>query len=170
MKTKQHYTKGDMFIIVGSVVTIGLYYLMGVINVGWYVSLDQTNALLFIGYTFLGVVLVTVFLSLQYWAIETVTEMVGKKRTHIRLHKSLGVDDPQYKKLKIVQTLTAGLIMIISNLVALTLINKNLDLPSTLSLLVRIQLQVLPFIYAILVVLEDETGLREKLEHDIEGY
>lgn len=103
--------------------------------------------------------------------MDLTTTKTGNKRKDIRLTTDLGIEHPQYKLLKHIQILAPGALMILSNLIVLMiLLNQLTNLTSTLVLLLQIQMRVIPFIYSIFIVLEELTGLRIKLEQDIEGY
>lgn len=168
---KQQYSKVDILIVVGSVLTIGIYCFLGIFNIGMYVNQTQDEALPFLGYTFLFVCIYLIYVGILYKVMDLTTTKIGNKRKDIRLTTDLGIEHPQYKLLKHIQIIAPGALMILSNLIVLTiLLNQLTNLTSTLVLLLHIQMRVLPFIYSIFIVLEELTGLRIKLEQDIEGY
>lgn len=168
---KQQYSKVDILIVIGSVLTIGSYCFLGIFNIGMYVDQTQDEALHFLGYTFLYVCIYLIYVVILYKVMDLTTTKIGNKRKDIRLTTDLGINHPQYKLLKHIQIIAPGILMILSNLIVLMILLIQLtNLTSTQVLLLNIQMRLLPFIYSIFIVLEELTGLRMKLEQDIEGY
>lgn len=171
MNMKQEYSKVDILIIVGSVLTMCAYYFLGIFNIGMYVLQTHDDALTFLGYTFVYAMIYLMYIVILYKTMDLATTQIGNRRKEIRLTTELGVEHPRYKLLKHCQIIAPGAIMLLSNLVVLTiLLNHLTNLTSNFVLLLDIQMRVLPFIYSLFIVLEEFTGIRLKLEQDIEGY